>query len=87
MFVYIVYMKYVVCLHCVCEICCMFILVCENILPVYNFGQHGASIRDDRLPSNSIASSYLVMGIVNNTKEISAVVGGEDSQDPMIIGL
>ena len=45
--VYIVYMKYVVCLHCVCEICCMFMLVCENILQVYNFGQHGVSIRDD----------------------------------------
>ena len=53
-FVYIVYMKYVVCLHCVCEICCMFILVCENILPVYNLGQHGVSIGDERLPSNSI---------------------------------
>ena len=31
------------------------------------------------------ASSYLVMGIVNNTKEISAVVAGEDSQGPIAI--
>ena len=75
LYVYIVFVKYVVCL-------CLY---------VKTFSQFTTS--DNTVPASGMmtaflptASSYLVMGIVNNTKEISAVVGGEDSQDPMIIG-
>ena len=61
----------------------MFMLVCENILRFTTSDNTvSASGMTAFLPT---ASSYLVMGIVNNTKKISAVVAGEDSQGPIAI--
>ena len=73
LYVYIVFVKYVVCL-------CLYVKTFSRFTTSDN--TVSASGLTAFLPT---ASSYLVMGIVNNTKKISAVVAGEDSQDPIAI--
>ena len=73
LYVYIVFVKYIVCLYLYVKTFSRF-TTSDNTV--------SASGMTAFLPT---ASSYLVMGIVNNTKKISAVVAGEDSQDPIAI--
>ena len=62
----------------------MFILVCENILR-FTTSDNTVSASGLMTAFLPTASSYLVMGIVNNTKKISAVVAGEDRQGQIAI--